>query len=125
MDMSMVRANNEAELRALPLDKWGIPEPPIDWVELRPDAALSGDIGLILVPGVAFDDRCNRLGHGKGYYDAFITKVTEERLSRNLSPPVTIGLALAPQIVEEVPVGTKDQGLDFVICPGRVIQGKK
>lgn len=125
MDMSMLRANSEAELRALPLDNWRIPKPPMDWIDLRLDAAVTGDIGVILVPGVAFDGKCNRLGHGKGYYDAFITRVMEMRAARKMSPPVTIGLALGPQIVEAVPVGAMDRQLDFVICPDRVICAEK
>ena len=31
------------------------------------DLTTSGEFDLLLVPGVAFDARCNRLGHGKGY----------------------------------------------------------
>lgn len=30
------------------------------------------DIDVFLVPMVAFDERCNRMGHGKGYYDRYL-----------------------------------------------------
>ena len=29
---------------------------------------LAGDIDVVVVPAMAFDKGCNRLGHGRGYY---------------------------------------------------------
>ena len=55
---------------------------------------------LVLVPGVAFDSRCRRLGHGRGYYDGFIAG-QRDRGSPGAEPELAvIGLALAPQLVE-------------------------
>ena len=52
---------------ALPRDKWGIPIPEYhDGNRLLLHPELTPD--LIIVPGVAFDSHCQRLGHGKGYY---------------------------------------------------------
>ena len=103
-------APSEAELRALPLDKWGIPVPHAAWLDEHGDHATSGEVDCIIVPCVALDHDCRRLGHGGGYYDSFIARTTEKRLATGLPPPVTIGVALADQIIEgEIPVGPLDR----------------
>ena len=46
------------------------------------DGATLGVIDFVICPGVAFDNQCRRLGHGKGYYDTFIERLeiaTEDR----------------------------------------------
>lgn len=56
---------------SLPRDKWGIPIPDYnDKNRLLLHPELTPD--LIIVPGVAFDSHCQRLGHGKGYYGGVI-----------------------------------------------------
>jgi len=52
------------------------------------------------VPGVAFDSRGHRLGHGTGYYDRFLSKITENVL--------TIGLAFDFQLVDNIPTSSHD-----------------
>lgn len=54
-----------------------------------------GSIDLVVVPGVAFDKKNNRLGRGGGYYDAFL-KTLPSRIP-------TIGLAFDFQIVKILP----------------------
>ena len=67
-DMRMLQTMSLDETRALPLDRWGIPTPPEQWATARQNAAASGAVDLVLVPCVAFDSTCQRLGHGRGYY---------------------------------------------------------
>ena len=64
-------------------------------------------LGLILVPGVLFDRRGGRLGHGGGYYDRFLRQVPR-RIPR-------VGLAYALQVVDRLPVQRHDQRVDMVI----------
>ena len=66
------------------------------------------DIGVVLAPGVAFDKAGNRLGHGKGYYDRYLAMLPEGAL--------TIGVAYAWQIVDELPTEDFDLPMDMVIC---------
>ena len=71
------------------------------------------DIDLIIVPGVVFDEHCNRIGFGAGYYDRFLPKIV-----KNTS---TIGIAYDYQVINKIPTGVYDVPLDFVITEKRII----
>lgn len=64
-------------------------------------------MGCIVVPGLAFDKKFNRLGRGDGFYDRFL-KTTGKRTFK-------IGLGYSFQLVPKVPVGSHDTRLDLVI----------
>ena len=70
----------------------------------RPDGAV-GVPDLLLVPLLAFDRGCNRLGYGGGYYDRTIAGLPGVR---------TVGCAYAVQEVDAVPVLPHDAPLDAV-----------
>ena len=82
---------------------WGIREP-------RPDrcAPVAPEtVDFVLVPGVAFTARCERLGYGGGYYD---------RLIPGLDGRATlVAPAYSLQIVPELPVSTTDRSVDLVM----------
>jgi 5-formyltetrahydrofolate cyclo-ligase len=61
--------------------------------------------GYILVPLLAFDARCRRLGYGGGYYD---------RTLAGLPGVPRVGCAFANQRVDHVPTGPSDMPLDAV-----------
>ncbi|CAO0794412.1 unnamed protein product [Mucor circinelloides] len=66
-NMDMVKIIDIDDFESLPVNKWNIPEPPLD--QPRSDAIddnYGNGLDLILVPGVAFDKERNRIGHGKG-----------------------------------------------------------
>ena len=71
------------------------------------------DIDLIIVPGVVFDNDCNRIGFGAGYYDRFLLK--------KLKNTTTIGIAYDYQIIDKVPTDKYDLPLDFIITEKRII----
>jgi 5-formyltetrahydrofolate cyclo-ligase len=82
---------------------WGIREPR---AELCRSVPLE-EIDFVLVPGVAFTARCERLGYGKGFYDRLIGGFPER-------PPL-VAAAFALQIVPALPVSSTDQLVDLVI----------
>ena len=66
---------------------------------------------VILVPLLAFDTLCNRLGFGAGYYDRTISALPNVR---------TIGCAFALQQVDAVPVMPHDIPLDAVVTEAAI-----
>ena len=115
-DMVMLAVKDIADIEIYPKNKWGIPEAPVD----GPDKTYEGIIDLVIVPGVIFDSSCHRVGHGKGYYDCFLSRINEENSNRDLPRPVTIGLCFDEQVHENnVPLESHDMPLDFVVTPSR------
>ena len=53
---------------------WGIPEPPPSRRDELARRIAPEAIDLVVVPGLAFDRRGRRLGHGKGYYDRLLAR---------------------------------------------------
>lgn len=69
-------------------------------------------IDLIIVPGVAFDSNCNRLGRGKAFYDGFLKKAEKA---------FKIGICFDFQIVDSIPIEPHDIKMDMVITESKVI----
>ena len=121
-DMRMPELVSLAELDGLAKTKWGIPEFTADQLTERPDGLdESALVDVVLAPGVAFTAGCERLGHGKGYYDCFLAKLQAKRKALGLPPAFIVGLALDQQIVESVPTTDHDVVLDAVTTPSRML----
>ena len=91
----------------LSIGSYGILEPRIEKIR----KTNVEDIDLIIVPGVAFDEKGNRLGHGKGYYDRLLKKTNA----------LTIGLAFEFQIVDKIPTNKNDRPVDIIITENIII----
>ena len=89
------------------LGNYGIREPmtnPNNRVELK-------DIDVVVVPGIAFDTKKNRLGYGKGYYDSFL---------KDLAPKVIkVGLGFDFQVIDKIPIENFDISMDIIITETR------
>ncbi len=62
-------------------------------------------IDLVLVPGVAFDKKGNRMGFGKGYYDRFLENINA----------LKIGVCHSFQLVDSVPSEKHDVKMDIIV----------
>lgn len=100
------------DMAELTIGSFGIPEPPeTRWYEAD-RTVEEKQLDLVIVPGVAFDRHCGRLGSGKGYYD---------KLLENLRPDA---LMVAPcfesQIFDRVPQGRHDIRVNMIVTEQHV-----
>lgn len=93
-------------LETLEVSRFGICEP-------RSGEAVSlAKIDLIVLPGVAFDEKGIRLGYGLGCYDRALAAV--ER-------PTLVGLAYDFQVVAALPREEHDIPVDFVVTERTIL----
>lgn len=97
---------NGVNLEILPYDKsrlhlgsFNIEEPEGD------DVVDVSTIELVIVPGVAYDKRGNRVGRGKGFYDRLLAE----------TKAVKIGVAYDCQLYDEIETDDFDVPVNFVI----------
>ncbi len=72
------------------------------------------NIELIIVPGIAYDNRGNRVGRGKGYYDRLLSRTKATK----------IGIGYDFQLVDEIDSEPHDITMDIVITDSRIINIK-
>lgn len=71
------------------------------------------ETGLLLMPGVAFDERCHRVGYGGGYYDRYLEKHPGL---------VHIALAFEFQVFSEVPFEEHDILPQMIVTDVRILR---
>lgn len=115
--------NDEGELELfllesmdeLELGMYSILEPKQELRHLPEKVVKPQDIDLIMVPGVAFDERGGRTGHGKGYYD---------KLLEHARPDCPlVALAFDCQMFAEIPMQSHDIFMDKVITESTIHNG--
>ncbi|MEM7072371.1 MAG: 5-formyltetrahydrofolate cyclo-ligase, partial [Pseudomonadota bacterium] len=65
---------------------------------------------LLLIPLLAFDASCHRLGYGGGFYDRTLEALRAQKAC------LAIGYAHRVQYEDTIPVDAFDQPLDHVMC---------
>ncbi len=94
--------------KCLVSNRWNIGEPDpasCPLINFEKEAAV-----VVLVPGVAFSVRRERLGRGKGFYDRFLAHKREGMTS--------IGVCFDHQVLMSIPMGSGDMGVDMLATPG-------
>jgi 5-formyltetrahydrofolate cyclo-ligase len=85
----------------------GILEPGPRWRGRADRAVGAEELDLVVVPGLAFDRQCGRIGYGKGYYDRLLRRVRADA--------ALLAVAFQCQIFAAVPVTAGDVRVDQVI----------
>lgn len=68
--------------------------------------------GLMIIPGLAFDRKKNRLGYGGGFYDRYLKRP-------NTHCKVAIGFDF--QIIERIPTDEYDIPVDYIVTPSHIL----
>jgi 5-formyltetrahydrofolate cyclo-ligase len=112
--MEMLALHSKLDFEKLEPDKWGIPSLPSDSIKLRENCMGfldrpneeqvgveegEGGLDIIFMPGMAFDEKLQRLGHGKGYYDRFLKRYCDHMLPKGQKMP----------FLGEIPIITPEQ----------------
>lgn len=105
--MHAARLRNEDEL----LDgRYGIPT-----VSEESEKALPEELDFILVPGVCFDRRGNRLGRGGGYYDRYLANDIRASL---------VGVCRKEQLLDYMNVDEHDRKVHVIISDEETLRIK-
>ena len=91
------------------VSSFGTLEPKNSKKEIIPD--------LILVPLVAFDDKLNRIGYGKGYYDRSLQKISKVK-----KKTIFLGIAYSFQKCKKIPVKKHDFKLNYIFTEKGIIK---
>lgn len=68
-------------------------------------------VDLVIVPGVAFDRKMNRLGRGKGYYDRFLSTTSIPK----------VGICFDIQLKELIPSDNHDTKMNYIVSENEII----
>ena len=99
----------------LTTNRYGIPEPDVPATALLEAAQMA----MVVLPLVAFDAQCRRLGMGGGWYDRSFAFRQE-----HAAPPWLVGAAFATQQVDHLDPEAWDVTLDAVCSESAVHLGE-
>jgi 5-formyltetrahydrofolate cyclo-ligase len=97
-----MEAVNFTDFDSLVEGEYGILTPDLEKGEVIPPEELD----LIIVPGIAYDTRGERLGMGGGFYDVYLARATKAK---------RIALAFSCQLVAKIPMEDHDVRVHKII----------
>ena len=104
-----------ASMDELEIGMYEILEPRAELRSVEEKRARVDELDLILVPGVAFDRRGGRTGHGEGYYDKLLEHAPA-------GTPL-VAAAFECQLFDEIPTDDHDVFMDKIVTESAVYQG--
>ncbi|QSS52046.1 MTHFS protein [Histoplasma capsulatum var. duboisii H88] len=156
--MEMLALRSLEDYESLQADRWGIPTLDADTIGSRRNCLggygipagvttqsgstmtesespatvnESSGLDLVVIPGLAFDEQLQRLGHGKGYYDHFINRLMGnkqnggEENKAGMRKPHLVALALTEQLLpsgKKIPIADHDCSVDaLIVGNGRIL----
>jgi len=87
-------------------NEYDIPQP-VDGIEIS-----SSKIEVVFVPLLAFDEKGNRIGYGKGFYDNFLSKCNPNTIK--------IGLSFFKAEKSIAGISDTDISLDYCVTPDKI-----
>lgn len=69
---------------------------------------------LMLMPGAVFDEKCRRIGYGKGFYDRYLKRMSETGISVH-----TLALCFECQVLPEIPAEKHDVRPQMILTEKR------
>jgi 5,10-methenyltetrahydrofolate synthetase len=91
---------------------YGVKEPRPELPSVSPD-----DLDIVIVPGVVFGEKGERIGRGAGYYDRYFSRARSA---------IRVGLAYDFQVLaENVPQSPWDASMDWIVTESRIILVEK
>lgn len=95
---------------------WNIPEPD----PKKAKSVTLKEIDTVIVPGVIFDEKGNRIGYGGGYYDRLLSEFFQTQKHKNTKTQKTfIGLCFDFQVKKSIPQEISDLKINFLLTEKR------
>ena len=91
---------------------YGIPEPSTDTELMLPEY-----VDLIILPCISCDRNCNRIGHGAGYYDKYLSKVRMDCF--------TVAMCFEEVLSDEIPTEPHDRPVDAVVTEKQIYRWRR
>lgn len=106
IDENQMQFYEIASMDDLEVGYYGILEP-------KNACQLAQKAELVVMPGLAFDEKGHRLGYGGGFYDKYLETIGECK---------KIALAFSEQMIEDVPVEGRDIVVEKIVTEERIYE---